>query len=88
MSNVVFLTLLCFMLVVTKCAVSLPLWVIELGKQTSCLLWLSFQAWKSGCAVVVLPWSHWQVVNGLFPTTRAAMKPQHQELKIELKIAA
>ena len=55
------------MLVGTKCAVSLPLWVIELGKQTSCLLWLPFQAWKSGCAVVVLPWSHWQVVNGLFP---------------------
>jgi len=54
------------MLVGTKCAVSLPLWVIELGKPTSCLLWLPFQAWKSGCAVVVLPWSHWQVVNGLF----------------------
>jgi len=52
MSNVVFLTLLCCMLVGTECAVSLPLWVIELGKQTSCLLWLPFQAWESGYAVV------------------------------------
>jgi len=52
MSNVVFLTLLCCMLVGTECAVSVPLWVIELGKQTSCLLWLPFQAWESGCAAV------------------------------------